>query len=273
MRALFLAGKRGIVPTGGAMLRAHSLFWYYLWVAPNVFALGLAFLLWRRDLHRRYPYFVAFATVSAVMQLTLFVTDIAPGISAPTWWLIFWIDLVLQGTLKFFLIGEIFSHSFSAYSSVARVSRLLIRGVGVALVLAAALAAAFMPQDSKIGYISGAHLLEQTIYLVETGLLASIFLFFAYFRLHLARRIFGIALGLSVSACVHLATWAVIANGGLPNEKKIVFDFANMATYHVCVLIWFYYLLVPHKVALKTSAPVPENNLAVWNRELERLLQ
>lgn len=256
------------------MLRAHSLLWDYLWVAPNILALGLSLVLWRRNLHRYYPYFVAFITVSAITQLTLFIADVVPAISGPTWWRIFWVDLVLQGTLKCFLVGEIFSHAFSAYSSVAMLSRLLLRSVGVALVVTAALAAAFMPHDSNFGFISGAHLFEQTVYLVETGLLASIFLFSAYFRLHLARHIFGIALGLSISACVHLATWAVIANGGLSNQQKIVFDFVNMGAYHVCVLIWFYYLLLPHRVATKPPASLPpENNLAVWNRELERLLQ
>jgi hypothetical protein len=45
-----------------------------------------------------------------------------------------------------------------------------------------------------------------------------------------------------------------------------------MATYHSCVLIWFYYLLVPHKVATKSAVPLPENNLDVWNRELERFV-
>jgi hypothetical protein len=45
-----------------------------------------------------------------------------------------------------------------------------------------------------------------------------------------------------------------------------------MGTYHICVLIWFYYLLVPHKVAARTPVSLPEDNLAVWNRELERLI-
>jgi hypothetical protein len=47
-----------------------------------------------------------------------------------------------------------------------------------------------------------------------------------------------------------------------------------MATFHFCVLMWIYYLLVPRRVSA-TNAPIalPENNLALWNRELERLLQ
>jgi hypothetical protein len=45
-----------------------------------------------------------------------------------------------------------------------------------------------------------------------------------------------------------------------------------MATYHICVVIWIYYLLVSQKVAAKSAVLLPENNLALWNQELERLL-
>jgi len=71
---------------------------------------------------------------------------------------------------------------------------------------------------------------------------------------------------------VHLATWAVLANTNLSTANRHYLDFLNMATYHACVLIWFYYLLVPQKAVIKSAVPLPENNLAVWNRELERLL-
>jgi hypothetical protein len=141
------------------------------------------------------------------------------------------------------------------------------------LVLAAALAAAYGPKDSIFGIVSGAHILEQTIYLIESGLLAFIFGLSFYFRLSFNRPLFGITLGLGVSACVHLAAWAVIANAGLHDQTRYLLDFLEMATYHLCVLIWFYYLLVPGKVVTKSAVPLPENNLDVWNRELERLVQ
>jgi hypothetical protein len=84
----------------------------------------------------------------------------------------------------------------------------------------------------------------------------------------------GIALGLSISACVHLATWALVANSSLPDESRVVLDFINMAAFHFCVLMWLYYLLVPRRVsATRVPIALPENNLAVWNRELEHLLQ
>lgn len=254
------------------MLRSHTALWHYLWVAPNLLLIVLAVLMWRRGLRKTFPVFVVYALVSGIGQLAVYLADIAPWVTAENFWRVDWVSLVSEGVLKFALIAEIFAQAFNPYPSLARVGKYLIRGVGVALVLVAALAAAYAPKDNALGVISGAHLLEQTLYLIVCGLLLFIFLFSAYFRLTLARSSFGIALGMGISASVHLGTWAIIANGGLPNPIRFELEFLNMATYHVCVLIWFYYLLVPPKVAKKSAVSLPENNLAIWNRELERLL-
>jgi len=255
------------------MFRAHSFLWHYLWVAPNVFLFALGYLLWKRGLHRRFPAFFAFAALSAASELAVYMADVSPSVSPRTFWRVVWVSLLIEGPLKFALIGEIFAHEFDSYPSLVRLGRQLIRGLGVVLVLAAALLAAYAPMDSRFGIVSGAHVLEQAIYLVESGLLLFIFVFAGYFSLRLSRPVLGIALGLSVSACVHLASWAIIANAELPDSRRSILDFLNMAIYQGCVLMWFYYLLVPEKVVTKSAVPLPENNLAVWNRELERLLQ
>lgn len=255
------------------MLEPHSLLWHYLWVAPSILVLVLVCRLWQKSLQRQHALFIAFAVASAVEQLTLYCCDVIPSVTARTWWEVFWVGLLVEGILKFALVGEIFAQAFDAYRSIARLGTRLIRTVGVTLVLAAAIAAGFAPRDSLFGIVSGAHLLQQAIYLIECGLLLFIFVFSAYFSVQLSRSVFGIAVGLAVSGCVHLATWAIIANGGLSDERRVLLDFVNMATYHVCVLVWFYYLLVPAKVAAKSAVSVPEHTLEVWNQELERLLQ
>jgi hypothetical protein len=266
------------------MLQAHSLLWYYLWVAPSVLLLVLALSMWRRRLHSLYPFFFALAATSAVEQLILCVADKMPSVSAEAWWRIFWVGLLVEGLLKFALIGEIFAHVFNPYASVAKLGKLLIRGVGCALVITAAVSAALAPQDSPYGLINGAHLLVEAIYLIETGLLLFVFMFSSYFRLKPARGVFGIALGLAVSSSVHLATWAIAANVGLPASRRVILDFVNMATYHVCVLIWYYYLLIPVKVRPARMDPAQDppadppsgqptaEDLDVLNEEMERLL-
>lgn len=257
------------------MFRAHSLLWHYLWVAPNLLLLILAFLMWKRRLIRQVPVFFAFAILTAVTELTEYATDVIPTVSAATYWRADWVNLLIEGALKFALVGEIFAHVFGSYESIARLGRLLIRALGVILVLAAAIAAAYAPQSSSHAIISGAWLLEQTTFIVESGLLAFIFVFSLYFHLVWDRRLFGIALGLSISSCVHLASWAILGNLGPLDPKRIIFVFLNMATYHAVVLMWFYYLLVPAKNITEAQRPstLPENNLDAWNRELERLVR
>jgi hypothetical protein len=261
------------------MLQAHSFLWHYLWIVPNALLLVLALLIWKRGLHRTFPTFFAFAVLSPLGQFALYTADVAPGVSAENFWRVDWVTLLIEGPLKFALVGEIFAHVFGSYASVARLGRLLIRCVGVALVLAAALAAAYAPKSSRFGIIYGAHRLEQTIYFIVAGLLVLIFFLSHYFRLSLDRPLFGIALGLGISACVHLATWAIIANGGLADSTRSLLDFVGMATYHVCVLIWWYYLLVPANARDKKENPPqgplagpPVEDLEVWNEEMERLL-
>lgn len=254
------------------MLQAHSLLWHYLWIAPNVFLLVLGFLGLQRGLGKKYPAFLAFALIAGAEQLVLYAADVLPWVTAQTFWNVLWAGLLVEALLKIILIGELFAHIFDPYPAVAKLGRTLIRGIGAALLLFSALAAAYAPGPNIHFIVSGPHLLEQTIYLIESGLLLFIFIFAAYFRLSSNRTALGICLGLAISACVHLGTWAFAAHN-IPAETSALLDMLNMATYHVCVLIWFYYLLVPQKSRTKSPLPLPDGNLDVWNRELERLLQ
>jgi hypothetical protein len=255
------------------MLRAHSILWHYLWLAPETLQLGLAVILIRRGLHRLFPVFLAYLLYEAIEEYILYGMDILPSITWQAFWWAFCIGLVIEGLLKFAVVGELFSRIAGSWPAVARLGNRLVSRAGAVLVLLATLAAAFAPVDNpQHAIISRAHGLEQTIYIIESGLILFLFLFATYFRLSWDRRTFGILLGFGILSCEHLASWAVMANGFLV-DKRNVLDMLNMATYHACVLIWFYYLLIPEKRPTTSAEPLPEHNLAVWNRELERLLQ
>ena len=255
------------------MLQPHSFLWHYLWVAPQVLQVALAILLWRRGCQKRFPVFFAYLIFEAIEQLILYGLDVSPAVSIRAWWLAFSVGLVIEGTFRLAVMGELFLHLLRSRPAIARVGGRLITGAGAGLVLLATVAAAYAPVDSHqfaLGY--RAHLLQQTLYMIECGLILFLFLFTASFKLTWDRASLGIGLGRGISSSVHLATWAVMANGALM-EKRYLLDFLNMATYHACVLLWFYFLLVPQKSATTSAVSLPENNLDIWNRELERLLQ
>ncbi len=254
------------------MLQAHSLLWHYLWVAPSVYLFVLGLLAVRRDYWRQVPAFILFALVCAPGQLSVYAADVIPSVSPVNFWRVDWLNLCIETLLKFFVVGEVFSRIFNPYPSISNLGKHLVRSTGVLFVFVAAAVAAMSQGDSTVRLISGAHLLELTVFIVQSGLILSIFLLGAYFHMPWDRFSFGILLGFGVAACVHLATWAAATNLAPTSYQRTLLDFANMAAYHISVIIWFYYLLVPHKAAEKSAVSLPENNLSVWNRELERLI-
>lgn len=263
------------------MLQAHSLLWNYLWIAPNILLLVLAVLLWKRGTWQQMPAFLAFAIVSAVGDLAVFVADVAPPVSAENFWRIDWVYVLAESLLKFVVIAEVFSRVLNPYPSVSRLGKALIRGFGAAFVLMAILAAALSRGDSTKRLVGGAHLLEQTVFVIELGLILFLFVFAAYFRLSWDRLSFGVLLGFGLSACEYLASWAIMTNAAPSARGRTVLDLLNMATHHVCVLIWFYYVLTAKDSSIQRLKPLSagedrygshKEHLEIWNQELERLL-
>jgi len=254
------------------MLQAHSFLWNYLWVAPNLLLLLFGILLAKSDKSRKFKAFLAFAFLSVIWELLAYLADVIPSVSATTFWRVIWVGLLVESPLKFLVIGEVFSHLLDPYPAIARLGKNLLSGFGTILILVAAVVAAFAHPDSRFDIIFNAHVVQQTVFFVETGLIVFLFGFAAYFHLAWDRLSFGILLGLGISSCVHLATWAIIANTNPMERVRTVFAFVNMGAYHISVVTWFYYLLVPGRVAIRPGSPPPADILAVWNRELERLL-
>lgn len=255
------------------MLQAHSLLWHYLWLGPHLLQLLLALFLWRRGLHKIYPIFFAYLVFEAMEEFSLYAMDMLPSVSATTWWIAFCVGLTVEGALKLAVIGELFTHLLRSRGAIAEISARLITAAAAGLALIAVVAAAYAPMDHRQPlWTYRGYVLLQSFYIVEGGLVLFLFLFAAYTKLIWNRRDLGIALGLGVLFCEHFATWSMMASGALSYSHYPLLDFFNMATYHVTVLIWCYYLLVQKKPTTP-AVSLPENNLAVWNRELERLLQ
>jgi len=255
------------------MLHPHSLLWHYLWIGPQVLQAALVIVLWRRGVHRLFPFFIAYLVYGAIEQSTLYTMDVVPLGSVDAFWQAFFAGAVIEGAIKFAVIGELFFHLVRSRPAVAKVGSRLISGVGAAVLLLAVAIAAYAPVVHRpLISISRAYVLMQSSYVIDAGLALFLFIFAAHFGLVWERRAFGIAAGLGIIWCEHLATWTLSANG-IWHDKAYLFEFLNMGTYHFCVLIWFYFLLVPHEVATTSAVSLPENNLDIWNRELERLLQ
>jgi len=238
------------------MLYPHSLLWHYLWVGPDILEAVLALLLWRRGAYKVFPVFFFYLSFNAIEDLALYGMDILQWVSADAWWRAACSGLAIEGSVRIVVVWEVFSHLVRSRPAAARMGNWLICWTGAILVALAAMAANHAPIDSPFWLSHVLHILEQTMHMIESGLWLFLFLFAAYFRLGWNNRDFGVALGSSISACVGLGTWAIAANGGLL-KKGYLLDFLNMATYHLTVLVWFYYLLRKDSTAEILAANPP----------------
>ncbi len=253
------------------MLQPHSFLWHYLWLAPCVLLALLGFLMWRRELHKEFPAFFCYVLFEAAGGSLLYAIDVSPSTSGATYWESYLVYMILEVLIKFAVIGEISNHLLSRYVPLGRLGKRLISGIGVVLVLAATIIASY---TSSIAFwiISAARILGRSLSVVQCGLIVFLFIFAAYFRLRWQRPVLGIALGFGIMAAVSLACWALLADR-IVGQRSDLLGFLNMATYHACVLVWCYCLLVPEESASTSAVFLPEHNLELWNRELERLLQ
>jgi hypothetical protein len=253
------------------MFQPHSLLWHYLWVAPYVLLVVLALAMWRRGLHREFPAFFSYTIFEATGGGIIYAMDVSP-ISATVYWWSYLLFQVVEVLIKLIVIGEVFTHLLRRYPPLGKLAKVLISGVGAVLVFTATIIAAYA-NPTNFWLISASRILGRSVSVVLCGLILFLFVFAAYFHLRWERAVFGITLGFGIAASVYLAVWALMAPWFF-GQKSYLLDFLIMATYQVCVLIWFYYLLVPGKNDSRPGGPpLPrEHHLEVWNHELERLI-
>jgi hypothetical protein len=224
-----------------------------------------------RGLHREFPAFFFYAIFESVGGGIIYAIDVSPSVPGPIYWWSYFLFLIVEVFIKFVVIGEVFTHLLRRYPPLGKLAKILTSTVGIVLVFTATIIAAYA-NPTSFWVISATRIMGRSVNVVLCGLIVFMFVFAAHFHLRWPRLVFGIALGFGVLASAYLAHWALMADW-LLGRKSFLLDFVIMATYQVCVLIWFYFLLVPQKIVTTPAAPLPEHNLDIWNRELERLLQ
>jgi hypothetical protein len=244
--------------------------WYYLWVAPHVLQGIILLAMVRRGLQRQFPMFLLYTGFEIWQFGVLWTVSFSLLGFGGRYFHLYSVGLVVSAAIRFAVIRELFGHLFDRYPTLTGPGRSLLRGTTVALLLVALAVAASAPGNSANFLLKVTYDLDRVASILQAGLLISLFVFSRYFVLSWRNQAFGIALGLGILSSVELAMSALRLYGLVSGT---IFDFVIMGSYHCCVLIWIFYLAVPERQVRHSAKPLPEHNLDVWNRELQRLLQ
>jgi hypothetical protein len=247
-----------------------KLLWYYLWIAPHILQIGIAGIMLRRNLVRTFPWFFAYTCLEVTDFVVLFgLTKFEMG--RYLYFSAYSVTSVLSTALHFAIILEVLRELTSSYAVLERVVRPLFRWVAISLVIAALALAVYTKGDYSDHAWYVLNMLDRTALILQTGLLAAIFLFSRYMALSWRNQVFGIALGLGLYAFVELVAAAVSAQKGFKYAETL--DYFIMAMFHGSVLLWMFYLWAPEPSRNSDLPNLPAHHeVEDWNQELDRLL-
>jgi hypothetical protein len=245
-----------------------GMIWYYLWIAPYALQGVLLVVMVRRRIYRQFPVFFAYTAFEVCQFVVLFAMDRSAAVSAEAYAYAFGWALAVSTALRFGILREILAHLFRDYAAFGKFGRPIFRSATVVLLFAALALAVYTGGNNANGVMLAVHVADRTASILQCGLLMCLFLFSTYLGLSWRNHVFGIALGLGIFASVELIVSSMRAQFTLPYSA----DLLTMGTYHGCVLLWIFYLWAPERRSQFDLRALPNTDLEIWNRELERLI-
>jgi hypothetical protein len=245
---------------------------YYVWVAPHI-VLGFVLLAsLKKRLHKELPVFcvciafeiLRFALLFAVSRL---VTNLSIGVYL--WFLT--CTAAIDAALQLSVVYELTQNLIFSRTSMARILRPMFMWTVAGLVLVAAATSGSLRDISREKVGNGFEILDFSFGLVEVGILVALFLFSRVLRISWRSRATGVALGFGVSACIELGTAALRA--GLGRSAFIALDITQMSAFHVSVVIWLVYLLLPDQAPAFAGRGFEKSDIQMWDQELQRMTE
>jgi hypothetical protein len=247
-------------------MSALRFLWYYLWIAPHVLLALVAGLMVRRRLYKDFLLFLCYAVSEVVVTAVLFTLFYFNNSMYYYAWMV---GTGLSVSLRFGVTHEVFESVFGDSAALKRLATVFFRWATGLLFLVAVAVAAYTAGSGTSRLAASILVSNKIVSIIQCGLVILLVLFSRYFHLSWRKYSFGIALGLGIYASVGIATMAVATQFG---SNANVLHFIQMGTYHCCVLVWLFYLLMPEAAPRKVEA-VNLEDVQNWNRELQRLLQ
>lgn len=246
-------------------------FRYYLWIAPNLLLGLFLFMFFRRRLQSQLPSLAMYVIVSLVQ----FLAEVSCGFYSPFryrfygWMLAF--GNSITATLAIWVLYELASKLAFPASSFAALGRWLFLVSLVVLIFIAAAVSGALSDFSIYRAFNLFGVVNFSSALIKAGLLLVLLVFSRALNVSWKNWLVGIALGFGVDACFDLSSsaWrAVYGRAGL-----ISVDIAQGVGFHLCVVIWLIYLLLPDRPVQFPSKGVRADDLEGWNEQLENIIR
>ncbi|MGC2111604.1 MAG: hypothetical protein WA655_18960 [Candidatus Korobacteraceae bacterium] len=235
---------------------------YVFWFAAPTLQLAVLVCMFRRGLHRDYPYFFNYTILEVVSVPVLYLIN--AHFPYAFYFYAYYVNIALCVLISFAVLQEIFKDAFRPYEALRDLSVILFRWSALVVLLVGVMWAVNSAQATSkvIDYI---WLADRSVRLMQCGLVFFLVLFSEYLGISRRSLLFGISLGFGVFAAVNMMVTTGLTHHG--PIRAITLRQINSAAYMVAAGIWLGYTLVAAPSKSKVVEAVVRSR--DWNSALE----
>lgn len=215
-----------------------KLLYYGLWFAHPILQLGIAALMLRHRLQRKFKFFFGYILTQLVIFSVLF----------PSFWYhsaalfcIYWGATAVSVAFGFGVIHEVFVDVFQAFHTLRDLGTVLFKWAGLVMLLVALVVALSNTSTELEPWMQAIFTAQKCVRIIQVGMVLFLLLFARYLGVSRCQHSFGLALGFGVFACVELGLIASWIGNHLGNLWASIM---NMAAYNCTLLVWLGYVAV-----------------------------
>lgn len=226
-----------------------------LWISQPVLQTGLALIIYRRKLHKRFPAFFWYT----VAQVVFFAATFPIRDHYNLYYHVYYVLEALNVILAFKIIHEVFLDIFRPYPALKDLGTALFRWAAMIMILASIVMVAVSP-----GWDDPIHrallVVDRVVDMIQCGMVIFLLAFCQNLGVSWRRPSFGIALGFGVFSGIELLTEALLSGHHIRTVKA---NSLNMMGYEASLLLWLAYSLY-HQVQTAMPVLVPQR----WDEAL-----
>jgi hypothetical protein len=244
---------------------------YYFWIAPHILLGIFLVCLFGRGLQWRLPIFLGYVVFELVQFIVLFTIFLHSPFQADIYK---WTLVVGEGIGSILVLGVIYelaNELLLSRSTAGLVLRRALQATLALLLLGAAIGSGAFSGISVQRVVNIFEMVNFSSNLIQAGMVLTLFMFARALRISWHSWVAGVALGFGVSASIDLVSAALRAEWGA--RAFVAVDLTQMASFHVCVVIWLVYLFLADRTPPFPDGKLKISDLELWDQELQRMVQ
>ncbi len=212
--------------------------YYALWIAHPVLEMGIAAVMLRRGLHRKFKFFFAYILTQLVTFATVF-----PAAWHSSYFLfyLYWGLDAFSVAFGFAVIHEVFVDVFRAFHTLRDLGTVLFKWAGLVMLLVAGVVSVSTNSSTMPPVLQAILTGQRCVRFIQVGMVLFLLFFAHYVGISRRQHSFGIALGFGLFAVIELALISSLVGHHLGGPWMHI---VNMAAYNSSLLVWLSYVAV-----------------------------